>query len=566
MEKNKESEEKIDTEVMETMEFYKGELRKLEVSNDTSDNLNNAKIFIQSVIVKEENLSKEDIVELMKLAVEHFNFTKDEKAELIAFCKNSYEITSFERKEKNYQEDILKRVDNEVAIDRIFPAIDYRPNYGMIYGIKSFDKEGNEQTYIGFSNRKVYEITSAKDFGIILTHQEAIDSKLSLSNFANYVEGKIVKANDVFNIIKALFKKFVVVQKEFLDVIVCYIMMTYVYVLFQVIPYLWLNGERGTGKSTIMKIMSKLCFNAMFCSNVNPANIFRQIDNDGSTIILDEFEKMYGEDKQEIIKILNQGFNIDGVVPRCVGQNNKIKKFRSFSPKIMGGISNIDDVLFERVIKYTTVKVKNVKITKYREDKSVKRTIDNLVDDLYIFGYIYADKIKDIYDNAQVSFEGYSLREDDLWNPLLCVAKVIDEENQNTEVTDNLLKYAKKLSNEKFKRNIENEPKLQLLYGLYQYLDSGMLNHLVDLNDGSQGIELGELYEYLSEKDEFKWIKGTSSLGRYLSQFYEFDKKREVGKKNGQPLLNIKKTYYIFNIESILQIMKDNNIKVEDFE
>lgn len=548
------------------LEHYKEDILSLEISNDTSNNLNKAKIFIQSVINKEENLSKEAVAELMKLAVEHFNFTENEKLELIEFCKNSYEVTNFERKEKNYQEDILKRADNEVTIDRIFPAIDYRPNYGMIYGIKSFDKEGKEQTYIGFSNRKVYEITSAKDFGIILTHQEAIDSKLSLSNFANYVEGKIVKANDIFNRIKDLFEKFVVVQKEFLNVIACYIMMTYIYVLFQVIPYLWLNGEKGTGKSTIMKIMSKLCFNAMFCSNVNPANIFRQIDNDGSTIILDEFEKMYGEDKQEIIKILNQGFNIDGVVPRCVGQNNKIKKFRSFSPKIMGGISNIDDVLFERVIKYTTVKVKNAKITKYREDKNMKRTIDNLVDDLYIWGYIYADRIKDIYDNAQVSFEGYSLREDDLWNPLLCIAKVIDEENQNTEVTDNLLKYAKKLSNEKFKRNIENEPKLQLLYGLYQYLDSGMLNHLVDLNDGRQGIELGELYEYLSEKDEFKWIKGTSSLGRYLSQFYGFDKKREVGKENGQPLLNIKKTYYIFNIESILQIMKDNNIKVEDFE
>ena len=171
-------------------------------------------------------------------------------------------------------------------------------------------------------------------------------------------------------------------------------MMTYIYILFQVIPYLWINGEKGTGKSTIMKIMSKLCFNPMFCSNVNPANIFRQIDNDGSTIILDEFEKMYGEDKQEIIKILNQGFNIDGVVPRCVGQSNQIRKFRSFSPKIMGGISNIDDVLFERVIKYTTTKVKNITVPKFREDKDTKMELNKLVDDLYIFGLIYAPQNK----------------------------------------------------------------------------------------------------------------------------------------------------------------------------
>ena len=312
-----------------------------------------------------------------------------------------------------------------------------------------------------------------------------------------------------------------------------------------------------------MKIMSKLCFNPMFCSNVNPANIFRQIDNDGSTIILDEFEKMYGEDKQEIIKILNQGFNIDGVVPRCVGQSNQIRKFRSFSPKIMGGISNIDDVLFERVIKYTTKKVKNITVPKFREDKDTKMELNKLVDDLYIFGLIYAPKIKEIYDKAEVGFKGYTLREDDLWNPLLCIAKIIDTENENTNVTDNLLKYAKQLSNEKFKRNIENEPKLQLLYYLYSYFDS--INAVIrKLHNQKYGVELVALYEYLSTKDELNWIKGSSSLGKKLTQWYGFEKKRETDSTDYE--LSGKRTYYIFNQNDILQIMEDNHIKVEDYE
>ena len=137
--------------------------------------------------------------------------------------------------------------------------------------------------------------------------------------------------------------------------------------------------------------------------------------------------KCIGDEKQEVIKILNQGFNIDGVVPRCVGQNNQIKKFRSFSPKIMGGISNIDDVLFERCIKYTTERIKDVKITKYRETNQIREILNKIVNDLYIFGFIYAPKIKEIYDKAEINFKGHSLREDDLWNPLLCIAKVIDE-------------------------------------------------------------------------------------------------------------------------------------------
>lgn len=273
--------------------------------------------------------------------------------------------------------------------------------------------------------------------------------------------------------------------------------------------------------------------------------------------------KCIGDEKQEVIKILNQGFNIDGVVPRCVGQNNQIKKFRSFSPKIMGGISNIDDVLFERCIKYTTERIKDVKITKYRETNQIKEILNKIVNDLYIFGFIYAPKIKEIYDKAEINFKGHSLREDDLWNPLLCIAKVIDEENNNTDITDNLLKYAKKLSDEKFERNMENEPKLQLLKYLYEYLDQ-TINKLVTLKDGREGVESTDLFEFISKTDELKWIKSKDSLGKYLANFYRFDKKREVGKNKGKEIQNSKETYYIFNKEDILKIMEDNNIKLED--
>lgn len=546
-----------------TLIQYKKEIEKLEVSDEINNNLNITKNYMQSLIQNNKDLLKDDIINIMKEISEHFSFDKNSKQEFIEYCKNSYEIIEKQRQEENYQMEILKRAETSNIVDKIFPAIDYRENLGMIYGIKDFDEIGNEITYVGMANRKIYEINKIRNFGIIPTHEENIDSNFCLKAFAEYVNGKTVKANVLYSSIKQLFKKYVVVSDEFFDVIVSYIMMTYIYILFQVIPYLWINGEKGTGKSTIMKIMSKLCFNPMFCSNVNPANIFRQIDNDGSTIILDEFEKMYGEDKQEIIKILNQGFNIDGVVPRCVGQSNQIRKFRSFSPKIMGGISNIDDVLFERVIKYTTKKVKNITVPKFREDKDTKMELNKLVDDLYIFGLIYAPKIKEIYDKAEVGFKGYTLREDDLWNPLLCIAKIIDTENENTNVTDNLLKYAKRLSNEKFKRNIENEPKLQLLYYLYSYFDS--INVVIrKLHNQKYGVELVALYEYLSTKDELNWIKGSSSLGKKLTQWYGFEKKRETDSTDYE--LSGKKTYYIFNQNDILKIMEDNNIKVEDYE
>ena len=51
----------------------------MEVSNDTSVNLQKVQDFIQSVIMKEPELTQNDVVELMKVAKEHFSFDETTK-------------------------------------------------------------------------------------------------------------------------------------------------------------------------------------------------------------------------------------------------------------------------------------------------------------------------------------------------------------------------------------------------------------------------------------------------------------------------------------------------------
>lgn len=544
------------------VEQYKRIIENIEISVDISDNLKNAKTAINGIIA-EGKLKEEEVVEIVKTIIKHLKLEAETKQEFVNFSNTLYRTMDKAYKEQKYQEDILNKGISNKKVDRVFPAIDYRPNLGMIYAVKGYEKNGKAITYIGTGNKKIYEIERAKEFGINTTHEDYIDTNLELSTFADFVKnGKTVKASELFIKIKEFIKKFVIVSEEFYHVLTTYIMMTYVYILFQVIPYLWITGEAGTGKSTVMKLLNKLSFNALFCSNINPANIFRQIDNDGSTIIIDECEKMYGEDKQEIIKLLNQGFNKDGIVVRCVGQNNKVKKFKSFSPKVMGGINNIDNVLYERCIKYETKRVRGTKITKFKETKQNLKDIDEIVDDLYIFGFLYAEKIKNIYDNEEVSFKGNTLREDDLWNPLLCIGKIIDEE-QDLKVQENLLIYAKKLSKEKFDRYVENNPKLQLLYYLYEYFYTGKTKVHI-LKDGRVSINISLLYRYLKGFSQFNWIKSSSALGKKLNQLYGFEKKRELTGNEFNP--SEKATYYIFDSKLIKEIMEEEGVTLSDFE
>ena len=39
----------------------------------------------------------------------------------------------------------------------------YLENFGMIYGIKDFDEKGNEITYVGMANKKIYEINKIRN-------------------------------------------------------------------------------------------------------------------------------------------------------------------------------------------------------------------------------------------------------------------------------------------------------------------------------------------------------------------------------------------------------------------
>ena len=179
MEQNNQEEKVFEGEVIKYIEPYKEAIIEMEVSNDTSVNLQKVQDFIQSVIMKEPELTQNDVVELMKVAKEHFSFDETTKHKLIEYCKNSFLVIQAQRKEEDYQLEILKRAETGNKINKIFPAIDYRKDLGMIYGIKGLDEQGNEITYIGMSNQKIYEIKRAKEFGIIPSHEENIDSNFS---------------------------------------------------------------------------------------------------------------------------------------------------------------------------------------------------------------------------------------------------------------------------------------------------------------------------------------------------------------------------------------------------
>lgn len=119
-----------------------------------------------------------------------------------------------------------------------------------------------------------------------------------------------------------------------------YIMFTWLYDLFETLPYLRALGDYGTGKSRFLQTIGVLCYRPMFVSGASTASpIFRVIDMFRGTLVIDEADFANSDAEAEIIKIVNVGYARGGVVLRSEKDQSSDSYYPSakdvFCPKIL---------------------------------------------------------------------------------------------------------------------------------------------------------------------------------------------------------------------------------------
>lgn len=150
------------------------------------------------------------------------------------------------------------------------------------------------------------------------------------------------------NEIKEHIHRYLDVSPEYEQFMAWYILMTWVYDNLNTIPYLRALGDSGTGKSRLLKVC-KLCYRPSFVAgSVTPAPIYRLIDKWHGTILLDEADFSNSNEKNEVIKILNCGFEKDNSVMRCNTTNPDILEFfPTFCPKVLATRKTFADTALE---------------------------------------------------------------------------------------------------------------------------------------------------------------------------------------------------------------------------
>ncbi len=134
---------------------------------------------------------------------------------------------------------------------------------------------------------------------------------------------------DLFEAVQAFIHRNVDVTPAFERVAATYVLLTWVYDAFDVVPYLRVRGDFGSGKTRFLTTVGSICYKPMFASGASTVSpLFRIIDTFRGTLVIDEGDFRYSDERAEVVKILNNG-NARGFPVLRTEQINK----REFEPR-----------------------------------------------------------------------------------------------------------------------------------------------------------------------------------------------------------------------------------------
>jgi hypothetical protein len=160
-------------------------------------------------------------------------------------------------------------------------------------------------------------------------------------------ESDTVLLNDV----RAFIHRYADLSAGFEEVAAHYVLLSWVFDAFNELPYLRLKGDFGSGKTRCLQTIGSLCYKAMFASGASTVSpLFRIIDSFRGTLVLDESDFRFSDERAEIVKILNNGNAKGFPVLRSEATPTKEfspKAFDVYGPKVIATRRSFDDRALE---------------------------------------------------------------------------------------------------------------------------------------------------------------------------------------------------------------------------
>ncbi len=146
-------------------------------------------------------------------------------------------------------------------------------------------------------------------------------------------------------------RRFVVLPDHAAETVAFWILFAWVFDAWSIAPMIRISApERECGKTRLLEVIGVVVPKPLPTGSISPAALFRVIEAHGPCLLVDETDTFLA-DKPELVGILNNGYSRgQAFVVRCDGDDNAVKTFRVWAPKVLCGIGGLSDTLSSRCI------------------------------------------------------------------------------------------------------------------------------------------------------------------------------------------------------------------------
>ena len=121
---------------------------------------------------------------------------------------------------------------------------------------------------------------------------------------------------------------------------------------FRIYPKLFITSpEKRCGKSTVLDLIEAFSHKSLVTSNVSQAVIYRVIDKEQPTLIIDEADTFLAGGNTEMTGIINSGHSKSKAkILRCAGDGHDVKEFSTWAPMVLAAIGMLPSTIMDRSI------------------------------------------------------------------------------------------------------------------------------------------------------------------------------------------------------------------------
>jgi putative DNA primase/helicase len=234
-----------------------------------------------------------------------------------------------------------------------------------------------------------------------------------------------VEGAQVLDAITQSLRDHIILTSEQADTVSLWSVYSHAFDVWRISPRLGFRAPgKGCGKTETLRRLKRLAARALSCENLTLAVLFRLIDCARPTMCMDEVDNLLTEDKGAILGVMNSGYERDGKVFRCIGDEYDLRAFSTFAPMAYAMIGTPPGTFDSRTI---TIEMRRATPTEAGKLLSME---DSEPEDVRFknLGRKAARWTKDnLYRLAEArpNMAGLVNRPADNWRPLFAIADVV---------------------------------------------------------------------------------------------------------------------------------------------